>query len=38
MCGIILEARKWDGVFCIESDGEKNVVDSVAWLRTQIAR
>ena len=37
-CIKVLEARKWDGVFCIESDGEKNVVDSVAWLRTQIAK
>jgi hypothetical protein len=37
-CIKILEARKWDGVFCIESDGEKNVVDSVAWLKTQIKK
>lgn len=37
-CIKILEARKWDGVFCIESDGEKNVIDSVAWLRTQIKK
>ena len=37
-CIKILEARKWDGVFCIESDGEQNVKDSVAWLRTQIAK
>jgi sugar phosphate isomerase/epimerase len=36
-CIKVLEARKWDGVFCIESDGEQNVIDSVAWLRTQIA-
>jgi hypothetical protein len=25
-------------VFCIESDGEQNVKDSVAWLRTQIKK
>ncbi len=37
-CIKILEARKWDGVFCIESDGEKNVTDSVAWLKTQISK
>jgi len=37
-CIKVLEARKWDGVFCIESDGEQNVKDSVAWLRTQIAK
>jgi sugar phosphate isomerase/epimerase len=37
-CIKILEARKWDGVFCIESDGERNVIESVKWLKTQIAK
>ena len=37
-CIKVLEARKWDGVFCIESDGEHNVTESVAWLKTQIAK
>jgi hypothetical protein len=37
-CIKILQARSWDGVFCIESDGEENVVESVAWLRKQIGK
>jgi hypothetical protein len=37
-CIKILEARKWNGVFCIESDGKKNVIDSAAWLRAQIEK
>jgi len=35
-CIRFLQARRWDGVFCIESDGEKNVIESVKWLRAQI--
>jgi sugar phosphate isomerase/epimerase len=37
-CIKILQARKWEGVFSIESDGEENVVQSVAWLRKQIGK
>jgi len=35
-CIRVLEKRGWDGVFCVESDGEENVRESVAWLRKQI--
>lgn len=31
-----LTETDWDGVFCIECDGEENVIKSVAWLREQI--
>jgi len=37
-CIKVLQARKWEGVFSIESDGEENVVQSVAWLRKQIGK
>ncbi len=37
-CIKVLEARNWDGVFCIETEGEHNVKDSVAWLRSQIKK
>lgn len=36
-CIQYLVETNWDGVFSIESDGEENVVKSVAWLRQQIA-
>jgi sugar phosphate isomerase/epimerase len=36
-CIHFLNETGWDGVFSIESDGEENVVKSVAWLREQIA-
>jgi len=35
-CIQYLTETDWDGVFSIESDGEDNVVKSVAWLREQI--
>ncbi len=35
-CIQYLTETDWDGVFSIESDGEDNVVRSVAWLREQI--
>jgi sugar phosphate isomerase/epimerase len=35
-CIRFLAETGWDGVFCIESDGEENVIKSVAWLREQI--
>jgi sugar phosphate isomerase/epimerase len=35
-CIQYLTLTGWDGVFSIESDGEENVVKSVAWLREQI--
>jgi inosose dehydratase len=35
-CIQYLTETGWDGVFSIESDGEENVVKSVAWLREQI--
>ena len=35
-CIKLLSESEWDGVFSIESDGEQNVIDSVAWLREQI--
>lgn len=35
-CIEFLTETDWDGVFCIESDGEENVIKSVAWLRKQI--
>lgn len=37
-CIKLLQARNWDGVFSIESDGEENVKQSVKWLREQIAK
>jgi sugar phosphate isomerase/epimerase len=37
-CIKVLEARTWDGGFCIETEGEHNVKDSVAWLRSQIKK
>lgn len=37
-CIEFLTETGWDGVFSIESDGEENVIKSVAWLREQIAR
>jgi sugar phosphate isomerase/epimerase len=36
-CIAFLAETDWDGVFSIESDGEENVIKSVAWLREQIA-
>lgn len=36
-CIRLLQARNWDGVFSVESDGEENVKQSVEWLRKQIA-
>ena len=35
-CIQLLKKHNWEGVFSIESDGEENVRDSVAWLRKQI--
>ncbi len=35
-CIEFLTETDWDGVFSIESDGEENVIKSVAWLREQI--
>jgi sugar phosphate isomerase/epimerase len=35
-CIAFLTETDWEGVFSIESDGEENVVKSVAWLREQI--
>ncbi len=35
-CIRFLTETGWDGVFSIESDGEENVIKSVAWLRQQI--
>jgi sugar phosphate isomerase/epimerase len=35
-CIEFLTETGWDGVFSIESDGEENVIKSVAWLREQI--
>jgi len=35
-CIEYLTETGWDGVFSIESDGEENVLKSVAWLREQI--
>jgi sugar phosphate isomerase/epimerase len=35
-CIKYLTETDWDGVFSIESDGEENVINSVAWLREQI--
>jgi sugar phosphate isomerase/epimerase len=35
-CIQFLIETDWDGVFSIESDGEENVIKSVAWLRDQI--
>jgi len=35
-CIRFLHETAWDGVFSIESDGEENVIKSVAWLREQI--
>jgi sugar phosphate isomerase/epimerase len=35
-CIEFLTETDWDGVFSIESDGEGNVIKSVAWLRQQI--
>ena len=37
-CIKVLEARNWYGVFCIETEGEHNVKDSVTWLRSQIKK
>jgi inosose dehydratase len=37
-CVQLLQARNWDGVLSIESDGEENVKQSVAWLKEQIER
>lgn len=37
-CIDFLTQTNWDGVFSIESDGEENVIKSVAWLHEQIAR
>ena len=36
-CIKYLAETGWDGVLSIESDGEENVIKSVAWLRDQIA-
>ena len=36
-CIKFLTETGWDGVFSIESDGEENVIKSVAWLQEQIA-
>jgi len=36
-CVKLLTKHNWDGVFCIESDGEDNVKKSIAWLKGQIA-
>ncbi len=36
-CIEFLTETDWDGVICVESDGEENVIKSIAWLRTQIA-
>jgi sugar phosphate isomerase/epimerase len=35
-CIEFLAETDWDGVFSIESDGEENVIKSVAWLQDQI--
>lgn len=35
-CIKFLTEIDWDGVLCIESDGEENVIKSIAWLRKQI--
>ncbi len=35
-CIKFMTETDWDGVFCVESDGEENVVKSVAWLRETI--
>ena len=35
-CVEFLTETDWDGVFSIESDGEENVIKSIAWLREQI--
>ncbi len=37
-CIKLLAARNWEGVLSIESDGEENVVQSVAWLREQVEK
>lgn len=37
-CIEFLANTNWDGVLSIESDGEENVIKSVAWLRQQIAK
>jgi sugar phosphate isomerase/epimerase len=37
-CIDYLTETNWDGVFSIESDGEANVIKSVAWLSEQIAK
>src|SRR3990172_1901419 len=37
-CVEYLTETNWDGVFSIESDGEANVIKSVAWLSEQIAK
>ena len=36
-CIRLLESRDWDGVLCIEADGEQNVTASIEWLRRQIS-
>ena len=36
-CRKYLAETGWDGVLSIESDGEENVIKSVAWLQEQIA-
>jgi len=35
-CVQYLAETGWDGVLSIESDGEENVIKSVAWLREQV--
>ena len=35
-CIDFLAQTNWDGVMSIESDGEENVIKSVAWLQEQI--
>ncbi len=37
-CVQLLQAQNWEGVMSIESDGEENVVQSVAWLREQVQK
>jgi sugar phosphate isomerase/epimerase len=37
-CIQFLTETDWEGVFSIESDGEENVIKSVAWLTEQIER
>ena len=36
-CIDFLTETGWDGVFSIETEGEENVIKSVAWLREQIS-